>query len=771
MVVGRFFQGWGAFIVKRPVLICLLLLAISIFLGWRVTKLKFDNSNDIWLEEVNPALQRLTEFRELFGNEDFVYLVFAGQDFFEPATVALLTELGEELKEKLPYVKTVRWLGDAEYLEGREGELVVASFADFSQPPATKEETRARVLREKIYQNLLFDQTGEVIGLSVDFEPYGDEVDPETKVFAAVSAVLANPKYQPLAARAVGPPILHTVYNQLSYSEAIKFLLLGLAVMVVILWALGRSAKDAIVPLMIIIISLVWAFGLTEFLGFKLNVFVILLPILLCCATVGDSTHIIELVRQARRAGSSGVRPLLRALGRSGAPCLITSLTSVAGFLSFYFSDIPPCREMGLYASIGIMTAYVLSLVIVPLFYANVKVSPEAAQGPLKKDIFDHFLAWLFRLNLAGRKIILALFGLGFVLATYGYLRVETESNTIGMLAPSLPLRQAYDFVDERLGGAMSVELIVDSFEPEGVKNPEFLAKMERLETFLGQRPEVTKTISVLDLLRNVSQALREGDPAFWVLPKTREAVAQNLLLYEMANGRELDKLVSFDSRQARLTARTKSLDTQEVRALTEAIQAKVREIFASPAAVTMTGGLDWTRSMNDQMALGQRQTFLAAFITLTVIMSLAMGSWWLGLLSLAPNVIPVLATIGLAGAVGIYIDIPLLCFSPIIIGLIIDDTTHFLYRFREAFNATGSYEVSLGQTLATVGRPLLFTTITVVGSFSFLLLSSLSGVSKFGGLGVVAFTLALVADFLLMPALLLTLKPFGPDRQATKRL
>jgi predicted RND superfamily exporter protein len=744
----------------------MVILALTVFWGYRVTLLTFDNSNDIWLNEANPAWERLKGFRAEFGNEDFVYIVLPDQDFFTPAKIDLLTTLAEDLKENLPYAKTVRWIGEAEFLEGSEGELTVSRLSDFVDRGLTWPEIKRKVLAETLYQNFLFNPTGEVLAISVDLEPYPDVIDPEVKIYEATKAILGQPAYQELKALAVGPPILHSNYNELSYSEALKFLIIGITIMLIVLYAIGRTAKDALVPLLIIILSLFWSFGLTEIMGFTLNVFVILLPVLLCCATVGDSMHIIELYRQNIRADLTPKEAIVKAVGSSGAPCFITALTSAAGFLSFLTSDIPPCREMGIYASIGVMTAYVLSVFIVTVFYAPRGSAPKAAPAtkPRKPDAFDRFLVWLFQVNLAHRKGILVIFTLAFILAFYGYQKVETESNTIGMLSKSLPLRQAYDLVDERIGGAMSLELVVDSFAPDGIKEPAFLAKMDELRAFLEARPEVSRTISLIDVLKNIAQALRAGDPAFYALPKTREAVAQSLLLYELADGRELDRLMSFDGRKARLAARTKNLDTQDVRALTEAILAKSKEIFGNERAVSLTGGLDWTRSMNDQMARGQRQTFTAAFITLTIIMALATRSIRLGFLSLFPNVIPVMATIGLAGSLGVYIDIPLLSFCPIIIGLVIDDTTHFLHRFREVFQDTRSYRLSLERTLLTVGRPLLFTTMTVVGAFFFLFLSDVLGVKKFGSLGVVAFILAIVADFFLMPAILLTFKPFGPD-------
>jgi predicted RND superfamily exporter protein len=776
MGAERFFENLGRFIVKRPFLILFLFLAITIFLGVRVSQLTFDNSSDIWLKKDNPALTRLNEFRDIFGNEDFVYLVFEGQDFFEPKTLTLLKDLEKDLLSNLPFAKSVRWIGSAEYLEGLKGELIVSEISDFAKRGLSKDEIKAKVLSEKNYLNFLFDPKGDTIAFNVEFTPYPKEVvDPSSMAHYALIDILARPEYAELKPLAVGPPILHAVYNELSYTEALKFLAIGLFVMTVILYSLSRSIRDALVPLAIILISLAWAFGLTEVFGFTLNVYAILLPILLCCATVGDSMHIVELYRQNLRGGMGREDAVAKALGRSGVPCLVTALTSAAGFLSFLASDIPPCREMGVYASIGIMTAYVLSVFLTPMFYSPkfcfpkffFPIGKKAKTTTIgqKTDVFDRFLAKIARFNLAHSKLILVFFVFFFALSIYGYLKVETESNTIGMLSKSLPLRRAYDAVDERLGGAMSLEAVVDSFEPDGIKDPEFLRKLDRLREFLEDRPEVTRTVSVIDLLKTISSALLEGADGGDFPPASRESTAQYLLLYELANGRELDKLISFDGQKARISARTKSLDTTEVRALSEALKSEAIEIFGEGEAVSITGSLDWTRSMNDQIALGQRQTFLAAFVTLTIIMALATRSLKVGILSLAPNVIPVLATIGFAGAMGIYVDIPLLCFCPIIIGLIIDDTTHFLHRFRGLFLSTGSYRISLVKTFATVGRPLTFTTMTVTGAFVFLPLSNLSGVSKFGGLGALAFVLALFADFFLLPSLLLTFKPFGPER------
>ena len=227
-----------------------------------------------------------------------------------------------------------------------------------------------------------------------------------------------------------------------------------------------------------------------------------------------------------------------------------------------------------------------------------------------------------------------------------------------------------------------------------------------------------------------------------------------------MSDGRELDKLVSFDSRVARLTAKTRTLGTGDVRRLSEDVAAFSRGVFGDTVKVRMAGNLDWTKSMNDLLADGQRQSFLAALLVVSVIMCFALGSLRLGLLSMLPNIFPVFVTLGLMGVSGIYMDMPLMSFSAIIIGVVVDDTIHFLFHYRESFARTGSYEKALEETLLSTGRPMLFTTITMLCGFSVLLFSDMVGVVKFGGLGCFAFGWALFADYFLVPAILLTFRP-----------
>ena len=395
--------------------------------------------------------------------------------------------------------------------------------------------------------------------------------------------------------------------------------------------------------------------------------------------------------------------------------------------------------------------AYILSILVVLLLYSTERDKAPSAPTPGmpgapartaspstpiqigKPDIFDRFLGRVYLINVRYPKVLLALFVVLLGVSVYGYTLVEVETGTARMLSKSLPLRQAYDFVDERMGGSMSVEIMLDTGRENGVKSQAFLRGLERLQQHLDVSPLVTKTVSVLDIIKQINESMHGGDKAAYALPDGDDAaIAQYLLLYEMSDGRELDKLVSFDSRVARLTAKTRTLGTGDVRRLSEDVAAFSRGGFGDTVKVRMAGNLDWTKSMNDLLADGQRQSFLAALLVVSVIMCFALGSLRLGLLSMLPNIFPVFVTLGLMGVSGIYMDMPLMSFSAIIIGVVVDDTIHFLFHYRESFARTGSYEKALEETLLSTGRPMLFTTITMLSAIC--MKTRRSGCSSAGG-------------------------------------
>ena len=764
------FARMARFICHRRWISVTLLVLCTAFFIWQMQGLVFDNSKEIWFVEGDSSLERIEKFKSHFGNDDFVYLVFDAERVFSPEAFRKLHALAGELESSIPHVKDVTWLGNAEHIESRGDAIVINKFFE---PDTISDQDmpaiRRQALEETMYRNSLISDDARTLGLVMEMDTYPDDaLDPRGEITPRIRELLGKDVYRDLGPYMVGQPVLHYDYDALSLSESRFFFGLCLLIQVVLLYGLAKGLRGVFVPLGVVVLSVLWTLGMIHVLGYTLNLFIILVPTLLVCIGIGDSMHIISAFNQARDKAATTKDAVIRAVGEVGAPCLLTTVTTAAGFLSFNVADIKPFREMGIYASVGTVMAFALSFVLVPLAYSGFTASfgkkPTSVAPSGGPDVFHALFEWIYRINVAAPKRIIGLFVILLALCGYGYTMVEVETDTARMLSTDLPLRRAYDTVDERMGGSMAVEIMLDTGQQDGVKNPDFLRKMEEFQSALAARPEVTKTISIIDILKRINQSMHQGDAAYHILPGSRDEVAQFMLLYEMSDGREMDKVVSFKNDIARLTAKTMTLGTKNVRELSLQMDDSAHELFGGEVDVEMAGHLSWVKSMNDLLGQGQRKSFLTAIVVISLIIAVSLRSVRLGLVSIFPNVFPVIMTLGFMGFQGLYMDMPLMSFSAIVIGVAVDDTIHFLFRFRREFRECTSYARALRKTLHSTGRPLTFTTLTLSAGFGVLLFSDLAGVAKFGGLAGFAFMWALLADFFFVPSLLLVFKPLGRE-------
>jgi predicted RND superfamily exporter protein len=327
-----------------------------------------------------------------------------------------------------------------------------------------------------------------------------------------------------------------------------------------------------------------------------------------------------------------------------------------------------------------------------------------------------------------------------------------------------MPIKQTTTRIDQVMGGITNLILLFDGGSPESVKEPAVLAEVARLQAWADAQPLVRKSYSIVDILADLNQTFHGDDPAFHRLPETRELVAQYLLLYESAGGAEADEYVSSDYRRARLELRLPVALTSEMAELVDALDAELaaRPLEATTMELTGIGAL-WLKLL-DYIVASQIQGFLLAFGIIAVLMCSLFRSFTTGMIAMLPNLSPILLTLGVMGWLGIYLDYAKAAIAAVALGIAVDDTIHLLSRTRHEFRRCGDYRESLRAALGDVGRALLITSIALVFGFLVLLGSVLDSQATQGLLLATTIVTALVADFLLLPALVLTLHPFGPE-------
>ena len=771
----RFFEIFANLVLRFRWPTILLVVLLTAFFFIKMQGLKFDGSFELWFVKSDPAMERLNKFKNTFGNDHFVYILIETDDFFQPETIRRIGKLAVEFEEKVPYLEDMTWLGNAEYIEAtQEGVDIIRLFEEVPNNSEKMALHKNKALNEPDFVNSLISKDGKTTAILLEIDRYPeDKINPASEIADTVYEVLGNPEYRDLEMYVVGPPVFEYEYNKIAGKETPFFFGLCILIQMSFLAWFARGIRGMVVPLVVVILSVLWTFGTIGVLGFDLNLMIIGLPVLLICVGIGDAMHVISEFNDYCYYGYDRRKAIISSISMVGMPCLLTSLTTAVGFFSFVSAPITPFRQMGIYIPAGVIAAVILTLLIVPFFYSfGKKAFKKKSAGIIKSrdDFFNRCLKWIYHIDTIYPKSVIVLFTALCMLAVIGSFKVETESNQGKLLTRKVPIRQAMDYVDSKMGGSASLEIMLDTGKLDGVKDINFIKKLGELETFVNKHPLTTDTSSILDVLRKTHRAVHGGKEKYYRLPDSTEAVSQYLFMYEVSGGDQLDKWISFSYNIARLSAKTHSLSTKDTRQLMADVEEFAAKTFdVDSVKVESTGVVDGMKTLNDNMALGLKRSFLLAFSAITLIMILAMRSFKLGLISMIPNVFPAFMVLGFLGFAGMYMDVILMSMSAMIIGVAVDDTIHFFFRYRREFERLGTYNEALKATLVTVGRPICFTTITLTLGFSVLMLSNMTGWIRIGALSGFAFTWALLADLFFAPSVLLLTKPLGPERKVVQ--
>jgi len=760
-------DGLANWIIRHRWWVLLGIALLSGLLSSQIKNIQVDNSNEATFIENDPAQLNFEEFKADFGNDDFVYILIANDsNILNTQDLTRIQQLADLLEQKTPYLKKLTWVGSVEHIRSVTDGIEISDL----MPTIPEDDIGLTLLQEKIKQspvlmNNLISTDFKTAALLLEFYPYPeDKVDARKESTPIIKDILAS--FDDLTTYAVGGPIIDYEYDRISGEEGSKLGLASLLIIMSLLLVTLRHLAGVAIPLLVILVSLLWTLGFIGLTGIPISMMIIMLPILLICVGVGDTLHFLTEFQRQKKSGTPRKEAIISTLKLITIPCLLTTLTTVAGFLAFQATAIQSLRDMGLFAAVGIVIALLLSLILAPILISFGKTDFVSKPARIEEDNVDRILQFVGHIATTYPRYIIISFSLLGLASLAGYSRVQVETNTIQALSEEVPLRKAYEHVDQHMGGSMALEIVLDSGEVDGIKEPAFLQQLQQLQYFIEQQPLTWKSYSILDPLKQTRRALNNDAAEFYQLPPTREQISQYLFLYETGGGEQLSNYVSFQYDKARINVRTKSLSTGDVREFIATIDAYVEQHISQNIEVSYTGTMSWVKAVSDHVTSGQKSSFLWAFLAISLIMILVLKSVKLGLISMIPNVFPVLVGLGVMGYSGIYMHMVLVIFAPIIIAVSVDDTIHFLFRFKREFHQHRNYKKAINQTLVSVGRPLLFTTLILVLGFSVFDFSVMDNFRDFGILAAIAFCWALLSDFLLVPALLILFKPLGAEEQ-----
>lgn len=771
----------------------LVVLALSIGLlaggAWLASLVRFDNSLAAWFDRSDPAFVAYLDFRDEFGSDEVAYIVYEAPGVehgpWNLDVMRRIETLTAALEAEVPFVREVKSLTNAELMVPvPDGLEIVTIEDDFPDTQAQLLERRERFLSKPFLVGGLLSEDGRYAAVSVEME--GSSIDPIEALrldpdggnaldnlypqasYHPIEAILARPEYDGIVFHHTGDVALNATMNTITAEEAVTLGGLCFAVVGVILALFFRSPLGVLGPLAVVFLSIMLSVSVIGLLGFELGFMFTMVPTLLIAVGVADGVHIVAEFRALAAELGSRRKALERTMALVATPCLLTSVTTAAGFSAMTIAPIKAISEFGVYAAAGILAAFVLSVSVLPVClsfgrsFGDPKVLAARSKGGRRTVAA---LVSVARFAVRQRRAILVVSALLTVVSIAGALQLTVDSNFLDDFSDQVPVRRATLLADEVMGGSASIVYVFDSHETEGVKNPAVLREIERVSEIALENPQlVRKTYSAATVLRDINKTFHDDDPDFDVIPDQRDLVGQYLLLYELSGGQEIEEFLSGDFSRAVLEVRIAIVASSRMAELADRVEAALAVEPLEATTVQQTGMASlWIRLM-DYITTSQINGFLLAFGAISVALCLVFRSVPIGLVAMIPNLAPVLLTLGGMGWTGVPLDYVRLLIAPVAIGIAVDDTIHHITRFRYEFRRLGNYEEALVASMAGVGRALVITSVVLVCGFLVFTFSVLDAQVSFGLLLATTIVIALAADFLLMPALVLTLEPFGPE-------
>ncbi len=723
--------------------------------------LEFSVDYRIFFAKDNPQLLALEALEDTYGTNDNILFMVAPEDGDATSERALAAAAWlTEQAWQTPYSIRVDSIVNFQHTEADGDDLSVGDLVDPEKlgDPRERSRIRAVALADPRLAGSLIARDGGVSAVNVTAElpVEGQAVRvPEIAAFARGLAAEVEERFPGIDVRPVGTAMIGAAFAEASVQSQVVFLPASLAVMALILFLLTRRLAGVAATGLVMTFSVAASVGLGGWVGLPFTPSTAPAPTIVLMIVVANCVHLLVAVQQGLRAGDSKRAAIVEAVRINLYPVFLASATTALGFLSLNFSEVPPYRHLGNFVAFGIGASFLLSVAFLPALLSLLPMRAPAAGrtggDPAMAAVADFVVRRRKPLLWVSAAVVLAL--------AAAAPRNDLNDVLVHFFDESVELRRDMDFLDERLGGNTVLEYTLASAGPGGATDPAFLADVSAFAEWCRGQPEVRHVMTIADTFRSINRSMHGDDPAAYRLPESHDLAAQYLLLYELSlpQGLGLNTRIDADRSATRVTVTARTLPSRELVALNARAEAWLEA--NAPRIVHAEGS--GTALIFAHLAQRNIRAMLGgtvlALLGISVILIAALRSLRIGLVSLVPNLVPALTGFGVWGLTMGQVGVSLSVVVAMTIGIVVDDTVHFLGKYLRARRERGeSPEEAVRYAFGTAGRALFTTTTVLVAGFTIFLLSPFVPTAQVGLLTALIVALAMAADFLLLPPLLL---------------
>jgi predicted RND superfamily exporter protein len=756
-----FIQRYISFVITHPWQIFILTLLVVMSAGSGGRFIEFTNDYRVFFSEENPELQAFEEMQNIYTKTDNVLFVIEpeGTDVFNFSTLNMIAEL-TELSWQIPYSTRVDSITNYQHTLAKDDDLLVGDLVDSSTNLSLEDISYVRgvALKEPLLVKRLISPSGHVTGVNVTIQLPGKSLTevPEVAQFSRELKSKLEASYPNHRIHITGLAMMNNAFGESSQNDMTTLVPMMFLTIIVVLGILLRSFSATISSIVMIFFTIIFAMGLMGWMGWKLTPASASAPTIIMTMAVADTVHLLVTFLHNLRKGINKVDAIADSLRINIQPIFITSVTTAIGFLSMNFSDVPPFHDLGNVVAIGVLFAFVLSVTTLPAMVILMPMRIKAREEQ-KNGVMNSFA----NIVIEHRKFLLLVMG-GIALSLMAFLpQNKLDDQFVEYFDESVDFRQATDFSSQNLSGIYTIQYSLNQGESGGVSEPKFLEDVEMFSEWLRTQDEVMHVQSITDTFKRLNMNMHADDPAFYRLPASREQAAQYLLLYELSlpYGLDLNDQIGIDKSHTRLIITLENLHTEEMlgieRRMSDWLDNNIADVAYTVASPSLMFAHIGKRNVNSMLA----GTTLA-LIVISFILILALRSRRIGLISLAPNLIPAGMAFGLWGLMVGQVGLSLSVVAGMTLGIVVDDTVHFLSKYLRARREKGMDEKeAVRYAFNTVGVALWVTSLVLVMGFLVLSQSHFSLNSDMGAMAAITIAIALIMDFLFLPPLLMKLE------------
>ncbi len=733
------FRSYLEWILNRPLVIIACFVAVSIFFVLQIPKLAFRTSIYDLLIDNLPETIRYASSKKVFGSDEIIQVVVKADNIFDSATFRKIEVLSETFSA-IPGVRRVISLPVIKKKVDPGGRWTIDEFAKVAAPV-------------ELFKNNLISADHKVgaITLVLDSEAVHE------RVIGILNDIIIK-ESGTLSLYQIGMPLVSQALVKYTIKDFQVLPILTLALIALSLFILLQSPTRVLLPLMVVMVVLTWTFGFMAIIQVPLSLLTMIVPVFLIAVGTAYCLHIISEYISISQPAGTRKEAVIAALSHTAFPCALAVFTTLIGVGSLFVNRIRAIHEFALFACIGMLSLLITLVVLLPAVLVLIPQSEKKmAGGAGIGKLLDRLLNAIVQLNLRHQRAAFCTIGILALLAVSGIFFIHVETNPVEYFKKDTLISRNFHDIHEKLSGSFPINVVLESNQDYYFEDPQHIAEIKGLQQYLEALPDVDKSISFADYVMLVHYALNQYDSKYYVIPEqsyeTRMAINnyKGLLGEDMFSG-----FMTPELNKANILLLTHMSSTKDFLKAREKILAHARQFLPEQLHVEVTGFGMAISASSHLLTVGQIKSLTLSLGLIFAVMYLMFLSGKVGLIAIVPNCFPIVMNFGIMGWLGIPLSASTSLIASIAIGLAVDDTIHYLYRYNREFKKDLDKDRALRDTIKNIGKPIIFTTLTISIGFFVLMFSHFKPTATFGFLMVITMLTALMGDLILLPALML---------------